>query len=61
MDKKRSKMKNHKKLEYREPQCDELTNREKFELVILILVCCFIAAGIVAFIIASVQAVANGE
>lgn len=50
-------MKNHKKLEYREPQCEELTNREKFELVVLMLVCCFIGAAVIAFIIASVQAV----
>lgn len=50
-------MKNHKKLEYHEPKCEGLTNREKFELVVLMLVCCFIAAAVIAFIIASVQAV----
>ena len=53
-------MKKHKKLEYKEPQDEPLTNREKFELVLLMLICCFIGAAVVAFIIATVKAGING-
>lgn len=49
-------MKKHKKLEYHEPK-DGLTNRDKFEMGVLMLISCFIAAAVIAFIIASLQAI----
>ena len=52
-------MKKHKKLQPKEP-VDELSNRDKFELALLLLICAFAVAMIIAFIIATVQAVAEG-